>query len=270
MGIENLGDAIPHLKMLLRGGAEAQASVAYIAGKYTVVETALRRWFEKDTNKTPEEYRRIKRRPVTIDTAIHAAARRWVKDRSGPELVGRRFFLDLNRRDEPGRQNRRWYRYIGLDGNAVEAIDEETLTVVRCDGGPEIRREIRQLAATAAPYEHARRLRFHGSSGELSTRQGVHGIIRSVLLESDDVREPDLNREAVERRVREAPTLTLLYQSLTLQQREQVAEQISKPPVQMIVYRDGTRTSLLLEPQLKVLEALQAGEDVPSPIHEGL
>ena len=136
--------------------------MAYICGKYDTLEVALRRWFEKTTEKTPEEYGDVDRKIVSLDIAITAEARRWVKNAFGPNWFGRQFVLEFDDRDNPQATIKRRYRYLGFTGYSVEAIDEKSLGKVVFDGGPEIWSEIRKKVARAKPYHAAERLSFSG------------------------------------------------------------------------------------------------------------
>lgn len=262
MGVQNLGEALPELKQLLRGGADVAQSVRYVCEKHVVEESALRLWFERNTEKTPEEYREVKRHIVTIDGAIANAARRWVRNPYGPNLVGRRFHVDLDDRTTPGKLVRRWYRYIGDKGHAIEAIDEETLQQISFDGDPEFRREIRQAVKKARPYELANRLLLSNADEDLTARKSVLSSIRFVLWATNSHVE-------VDERIKRAPTLTHLYRSLTHEQRAELAYQINNPTVRVSVVENGRRIDPLLEQNTEILRRLQDDDDVPSPIHQG-
>lgn len=261
MGVEHLGEAISELKVLLRGGADVAASMQHVCDKHDVVEGAVRRWFEENTERSPEEYREVTRHIVTLEGAIAAAARRWVKNPYGPNLVGRRFHVDTDDRAEPGRQVRRWYRYIGDKGHAIDAIDEETLQVKSFDGHPDFRRDIRREVKDAVPYDLADRVQFWGDDEDLAARQIMVNAIRLVLW---DTSQPDELNE----RIKRAPTLTHLYQSLTPQQRAELRDSINNPSVRVSIEENGKRIDPLLERNLAMLQSLERGEDVPSPIHQ--
>jgi hypothetical protein len=268
MGKENLGAAIEHLRRLLRGGAEAEAAVAYICGKYDILEPALRRWFEEVTDRTPEEYREVDRKVVSLDVAIAVEARKWIRNRFGPNLVGRRFVLEFDSREDPKTTVQRAYRYLGFTGYSVEAIEERTLRRVSLDGGPEAWSEIRKKVSRAEPYDRADQLEFAGEDEDLRARTGLLTTIRLMLLR--DCEEGALHERAdeVDERLRRAPTLTLLYQSLSPEERAELARRTNNPPVEVFVYEKGQGKSLLLEPQLEVLARLENGADVASPLHD--
>jgi hypothetical protein len=268
MGKEDLGDAIEHLKRLLRGGSDAQDAVAYICGKYHILDGVLRRWFEVAASKTPEEYREVDRKIVDLDVAIAVEARRWVRDHFGPNLVGRRFVLEFDDRDDPETLVQRAYRYIGFTGYAVEAIEEQTLRRVSLDGGPEIWSEIHKKVARAEPYHRADHLEFAGEGENLRARAGLLAAIRLILLRPSNGGTLRQRADEVDERLRRAPTLTLLYQSLSAEEQAELAHDINNPSVQAITNDKGQRRSLLLEPELEVLAMLENGEDVASPIHD--
>lgn len=242
--------------------------MAYICGKYDILESALGRWFEKATGKTPEEYRDVDRKIVSLDIAITAEARRWVKDAFGPNWFGRQFVLEFDDRDNAQATIARPYRYLGFTGYSVEAIDEKTLRRVSLDGGPEIWSEIRKKVARAKPYHGAERLSFWGKDEDLSARSRVLHTIRLMLFDPEDDSTLRQRADEIDERLRRAPTLTLLYQSLTPDEKAELAHRINNPPVQAVVTENGRSRSLLLEPELEVLAMLERGEDVASPLHE--
>lgn len=254
MGVKNLGEGLSELKQL--------QSMQYICEKHLVDEIALRLWFEKNTEKTPEEYREVRRHIVTIEGAIASAARRWIRNPYGPNLVGRRFPVDTDDRTAPGKLVRRWYRYIGDKGHAIDAIEEETLKQVSFDGDPEFRREIRKAVKKAKPYELADQLLFWNSDEDLSGRKSVLSSIRLVLWDTNSHVE-------IDERIKRAPTLTHLYRSLTPEQRSELAEQINNPPVRVSIVENGSRIDPMFERDIEILRRLRDDDDVPSPIHEG-
>ena len=85
--------------------------------------------------------------------------------------------------------------------------------------------------------------------------------IRLVLL---DTSAPD----ELDQRIKRAPTLTHLYRSLTPEQRTELADRINNPLVKVSIEKDGEQIDPLLERDLEMLHSLEAGEDVPSPIHQ--
>lgn len=260
MSKENLGNALSELKDLLRTGADVAQSVKHVCDKHLVVELPLRRWFEKITEKTPEEYRKVVRHIGTIDDAIAAATKQWLKDPFGPNLVGRRFSIDYDDRLDPGKSIRRWYRYIGDQGHAIEAIDEETLKLMYFNGDPDIRREIKKSVQKAKPYTLAKRLQFWGTDDDLSARRSVMDIIRLVLWDTDT---PD----EVHRRIKGAPTLTLLYQSLTPAQCSELEYRARNPCVRVSITENGRTIDPLVERNLRVLRDLENDDEVSSPFH---
>ena len=83
--------------------------------------------------------------------------------------------------------------------------------------------------------------------------------IRLMLFEPGGDGTLRQRADETDERLRRAPTLTLLYQSLTPDEKAELAHRINNPSFQAVVTEKGQSRSLLLEPELEVLAMLERG-----------
>lgn len=255
---QEVDDACRLLKQLIVSGHGVEHALDVVCHEFYLPRKLVKVRCERREGRTLEELAETKIVDVSLHNAICAATSKWVK---GPEpcFVGRRFFLDF--------KSRKWFRFIGYAYHWLEAIDEETCDFVRWEYPGEIWPKIQAQLIKAAPYEREHEIIFSGSDPDRRKRERILSTIRLALSEdfqSGDDQLRDQLWKALDERLKAAPSLTHIYQSLTTSQQEEVDYQTRNPAARLRSKEGDADIASLLE----LLARLKNGEMIANPIAE--